>query len=189
VRVAASLCLSCLLGLGQTSPAAAQSGSGPTSASGSASSNSGDSSSSLAASNRAHDFSVASAAVAIGAVSVGLALPHDSRNNNQQQAAAALAGFMRREHAPLTRDVALASGPVLDAWADDLGLGRKERAAWRQTLEGSLEQGNLLEALDGQIDDAQARRFAGAFVRVTNRALGTKRSAALIERAMLVTGL
>jgi hypothetical protein len=116
-------------------------------------------------------------------------LANNSHDRNQQQATAALAGFMRRQHALLTHDVALASGPVLDAWSYDLGLDSKERAALRRALEGSFEQGSLLDALDGPIGDAQARRFAGAFVRVTSRALGRKRTNALVERAILATGV
>jgi hypothetical protein len=182
-RAAVSLCL-CLLALLRTGPASAQAG---TAAQAGAAAPAGYETASPG--GRARVFSVASAAVAIGAVAVGLALPSAAHDGNQQQAAAALAGFMRREHAPLTHDVALATGPVLDAWGDELGLDRKERAALRETLEGSLEQGNLLQALDGPIDETQARRFAGAFVRVANRALGTKRTAALVERAILVTGV
>jgi hypothetical protein len=95
---------------------------------------------------------------------------------------------MRREHAILTHDVSLAEGPVLDAWAYDLGLGSAERWRLQRALNGSAEQGALLDALDGPIDERHAERFAAAFLRVTDRALGKKRVAGLVARAAHAVG-
>jgi hypothetical protein len=132
-------------------------------------------------------FSVALAVVAVGGLVVGLVATNRAQNG-QQQATAALAGFMRRQHALLTRDIAMAEGPVLDAWAHDLRLTATERRRLRQTLEGSIEQGALLEALDGPIDGSRARQFGAAFLRVTDRALGRQRAKTLVLRAVRATG-
>ena len=184
VVFAASLSLSFLLALTQTTPAAAEAGPGPAASSPPKGTGDGP-----ADGRERRVYSMALAAVAIGATTVGLALPNSAHDENRQQATAALAGFMQKQHAPLTHDLALAGGPVLDAWSDELGLDRKEREALLRALEGSFEQGNLLEALDGPIDGAQAQRFAGAFVRVANRALGARRTNALVYRAILATGV
>jgi hypothetical protein len=90
---------------------------------------------------------------------------------------------MRRQHALLTHDVATGDGPVLAAWGRDLRLTAEERRRLRRELEGSAEQGQLLDALDGSIDEAGAGRFAAAFLRVTERALGKARTGALVARA------
>jgi len=97
---------------------------------------------------------------------------------------AALAGFMRRQHALLLHDVSTGQGPVLDAWEHDLCLTAVEKGRLRRMLDGSAEQGALLDALDGPIDDRQAERFAAAFLRVTDRALGRARTTALVARAV-----
>jgi glycine/D-amino acid oxidase-like deaminating enzyme len=91
---------------------------------------------------------------------------------------------MRRQHPLLTHDVIMAEGPIIAAWAHDLHLSADEQARLRVALEGSREQGALLEALDGQIDPARARRFAAAFIRVTEHAVGVARMKALVERAV-----
>src|SRR5262249_19582615 len=128
----------------------------------------------------AHVFSIALAAVAVGASVIGSVVASGTQRANQVRVTAPLAEFMRRQHALLTHDVATAQGPVLAAWAHDLGLSAGERWALGRVLEGSAEQGALLEALDGSIDDGRARRFAAAFVRVAERAVGRTRMAALV---------
>jgi hypothetical protein len=131
----------------------------------------------------AHVLSIAFVAVSIGATVVGTLAMNQTQRQQQQQSATALAEFMRRQHPLLTHDVATAEGPVLAAWAHDLGFSAVERERFSRALEGSREQGALLAALDGPIDADRARRFAAAFVRLTARALGPARTRALVERA------
>jgi hypothetical protein len=133
-------------------------------------------------SHGAHMFSIALAVVAIGATVTGLILT--DRSHAGPPPTAALAGFMRRQHALLLHDISTADGPVLDAWAHDLRLTPVERTRLRRALEGSAEQGVLIDALDGTIDEKQAERFAAAFLRVTGRALGRTRTNALVARAV-----
>jgi hypothetical protein len=140
-------------------------------------------------SHGAHVFSIALVVVAVGATVVGVMATNASQRQQRQQATTALAAFMRRQHPLLTHDVAMADGPVLAAWAHDLRLASSERARLRGALEGSSEQGVLLEALAGPIDEAGARRFATAYLRVAERALGAARTKALIERAVRAVGL
>jgi hypothetical protein len=130
----------------------------------------------------AHVFSIALVVVAIGAVVLGVVLT--DRSHNRPPPTMALAGFMRRQHALLLHDVSTAEGPVLDAWAHDLRLTAAERGRLRRALEGSAEQGALIEALDGPIDERHAERFGAAFLRVTDRALGRARTNALVARAI-----
>jgi hypothetical protein len=130
----------------------------------------------------AHIFSVALLAVAIGATVLGIVLT--DRSHQGPPPAAALVGFMRRQHALLLHDVSTAEGPVLDAWAHDLRLTAAERRRLRRELEGSAEQGTLIDALDGPIDARHAERFGAAFLRVTSRAVGPTRTKALVARAM-----
>jgi hypothetical protein len=127
-------------------------------------------------------FSFALAVVAIGATVLGVILT--DRAHSGPPPTAALAGFMRRQHALLLHDISTADGPVLDAWAHDLRLTPAEKLRLRRALEGSAEQGLLIDALDGTIDEKQAERFAAAFLRVTGRALGRVRTNALVARAM-----
>jgi hypothetical protein len=133
-------------------------------------------------------FSIALAVVAVGATVVGVVA---GRGNAQprQVATAALAGFMRRQHALLTHDVTMADGPVFEAWAHDLKLTPPERARVRRALDGSPEQGLLLEALNGPIDERRAERFAATFLRVTARAIGPARTRALVANATRATGI
>jgi hypothetical protein len=126
--------------------------------------------------------------VSVGATVVGVMAAKSSARQSQPQAAAALADTMRRQHPLLTHDVATARGPVLDAWAHDLRLTDAERRRLVQALEGSAEQGQLLDALDGRIDEAHARRFGAAFLRLTQRAIGPARTRVLVERAMREVG-
>lgn len=137
-----------------------------------------------------HIFSIVLLVVSIGAVAVGVGLTvaKDARRASRQEAERELAAFMRRQHPLLTHDVATGRGAVLAAWSHDLGLDARERALLARALDGSREQGALLEALDGKIDEARARRFAGAFFTVTARALGPARTKALVERAARATG-
>jgi hypothetical protein len=137
----------------------------------------------------AHVFSIALAVVAVGATVVGVIAAKGSNQQPRQVATAALAGFMRRQHALLTHDVTLAEGPVFEAWAHDLQLTARERAQVRRALDGSTEQGTLLEALNGPIDERRAEKFAAAFLRVTSRALGPARTRALVARAAHATGV
>jgi hypothetical protein len=140
-------------------------------------------------SHGAHVFSIVMAVVAVGATVVGLIAVNHTRRADQQRTTTALATFMRTQHALLTHDVAMAGGPVLDAWAHDLRLDANEREHLRRVLEGSREQGLLLDALDGSIDAARAQQFAAAFLRITERTLGRARTRALVERAARATGL
>jgi hypothetical protein len=128
-----------------------------------------------------HIVSVALGALVLGASVVGTVLA--TRRPADRQAATALAAFMRHHHAMLTRDVVLAGGPVLDSWAYDLGLSPSEKIRLRRALEGSSEQGALVDALDGPIDEQRAQRFAAAFFRVAGRALGRARTEALVAQA------
>jgi hypothetical protein len=127
-------------------------------------------------------FSVALAVVAIGATVLGVVLTDHSHRSPPPTAA--LAGFMRRQHALLLHDVSTGEGPVLDAWSHDLRLTAAEQGRLRRALEGSAEQGALLDALDGPIDEKHAERFGAAFLRVTDRALGRTRTKALVAQAM-----
>jgi len=133
----------------------------------------------------AHVFSIALAVVAIGATVAGTVLK--DRSQQGPLPTAALAGFMRRQHALLLHDVSTADGPVLEAWAHDLRLTPAERIRLQRALEGSAEQGLLLDALDGTIDERQAESFGVAFFRVTDRALGRTRTKALVARALTAT--
>jgi hypothetical protein len=136
----------------------------------------------------AHVLSIVLAVVAVGATVAGLAAT--TRNGRQQQqATAALASFMRRQHALLTHDIATGQGPVLDAWTHDLRLTSTEKRRFLETLEGSPDQGKLLDALNGPIDADRARRFGAAFLRVTDRALGRRRTNDLVLRAVRATGI
>jgi hypothetical protein len=136
----------------------------------------------------AHIFTVVLAVVAVGATVVGMAATHRS-GRRQQQTTAALAAFMRRQHALLTHDVTIGEGPVLDAWTYDLGLTPSEKRRFLETLEGSSEQGKLLDALNGPIGAERARQFGAAFMRVTDRALGRPRTHDLVLRAVQATGI
>jgi hypothetical protein len=133
-------------------------------------------------SHGAHMFSIALLVVGVGATVLGVVLT--DRSHRGPPPAAALAGFMRRQHALLLHDVSTAEGPVLDAWAHDLRLTPVERNRLRSSLEGSAEQGLLIDALDGTIDESHAQQFGAAFLRVTGRALGRTRTKALVARAM-----
>jgi hypothetical protein len=134
-------------------------------------------------------LSIALVVVAVGATVVGTLAANATQKQQQQRAALALAEFMRRQHPLLTHDVVMGEGPVLAAWMHDLGLGAAERAELRRALDGAPEQGLLLAALDGPIDQVRAQRFAAAFVRVTRRALGPARADALILRAVRAVGV
>jgi hypothetical protein len=128
-------------------------------------------------------FSIALAVVVVGASVFGSVAVSRSRDAQAQPARIALAAYMRQHHALLTHDVALAAGPVFDSWAHDLQLTARERSDLRLALEGSTDQGVLLDALDGPIDEAHAQRFATAFLHATARVLGPARTRALVARA------
>jgi hypothetical protein len=128
-------------------------------------------------------FSVALAVVVVGASVIGSVGASRSRADRARPAAVALAAYLRQHHALLTHDVALASGPVFDAWAHDLRLDPGDRRALARSLDGSADQGSLLDALDGPIDEDHAQRFAAAFLRATARAIGPARTRALVIRA------
>ncbi|HEY7374660.1 MAG TPA: hypothetical protein VIF57_21025 [Polyangia bacterium] len=134
----------------------------------------------------AHVLSIALLVVVVGATVLGVVLTDHSHRGPPPTVA--LAGFMRRQHALLLHDVSTADGPVLDAWAHDLRLTGAERGRLRRALEGSAEQGALLDALDGPIDERHAERFSAAFLRVTDRALGKNRTRALVARAVAASG-
>jgi len=132
-------------------------------------------------SHGAHVFSIAVAVVLVGATVVGLAASHKS--HQEQHAKTALAAFMRRQHGLLTHDVTMAEGPLLAAWSHDLKLSAADQARLERALEGSPEQGALLEALDGPINERHAEQFAGSFMRLAARALGSDRTKAMVGRA------
>jgi hypothetical protein len=134
-------------------------------------------------SHGAHVFWAGSAVVLLGASVVGTVLIARNRTGDQKGTAVALATFMRENHAVLTHDVAMANGPVLDAWARELGLTATEKRRITATMEGSREQGELIAALDGPVDHLRARSFSAAFFQVTARALGPARTRVLLARA------
>lgn len=140
-------------------------------------------------SHGAHVFSIVFAVVAVGATVVGYLAANATSSAHQDHAATALAEFMRRQHALLTHDVAMAEGPVLAAWIHDLHLRPDEAARLRRAIEGSREQGALLAALNGPIDAARARQFAAAFMRATTRALGAARTKALVGQVVQAVGM
>jgi hypothetical protein len=137
-------------------------------------------------SHGAHVFSIALAIVVVGGASAATTSLKQSQPEAQRQAALALAAYLRQQHALLTHDVALASGPVLDSWTHDLKLTAADQRRFAETLDGSPEQGALLEALDGPIDERRAQRFATVFMRVTERTLGPMRTRALVTRVAAV---
>ena len=132
-------------------------------------------------SHGAHVLSIAVAVVLVGATVVGIAATHKS--HQEQQARVALAAFMRRQHGLLTHDVTMAEGPLLVAWTHDLKLTSADQQRLERALDGSHEQGALLEALDGPIDERHAERFAGSFMRLAQRALGAERTRAMVGHA------
>ncbi|MEA2698062.1 MAG: hypothetical protein QOI66_2333 [Myxococcales bacterium] len=140
-------------------------------------------------SHGAHVFWAASAVVVLGASAVvgTILVVRATDDHPQQRTAAALATFMRQNHALLTHDVAVAGGPLLDAWARDLGLSSVEKRQIAVAMEGSSEQGALLAALDGAIDERRAQSFSIAFFGVTARALGPARTQGLVARAASTT--
>jgi hypothetical protein len=118
--------------------------------------------------------------VVVGASVLGGVLSSRLTTRRQdQQNVRALARFLRRNHALVIRDVAMGDGPMLAAWSSALGLSTTERERLAQSLDGSAEQTELLQALDGDIDDGRARRFAADFARVGQRALGGERFRAI----------
>src|SRR6185295_8109616 len=86
-------------------------------------------------SHGAHVFSIALAIVVVGGSSVATTAVKHSQPEAQRQAAVALAAYLRQQHALLTHDVALASGPVLDAWIHDLKLTAADRRRFEETLD------------------------------------------------------
>ncbi|HXT97233.1 MAG TPA: hypothetical protein VN853_13095 [Polyangia bacterium] len=137
-------------------------------------------------SHGAHIFSIALAVVLVGATAIGIGV--STRSHQQQQARQALAAFMRHQHGLLTHDVTLAEGPLLAAWSHDLRLGAEDQRRLARALDGSREQGALLAALDGPIDEGQAERFAGAFMKLASRALGPARAQAMVRSTRLTCG-
>ena len=136
-------------------------------------------------SHGAHVFWAGSAALVLGAaVVVGIIFAVKATGDSKQNpTATALAAFMRQNHALLTHDVALAGGPLLDVWCRQLALSPAEKRRLAVALDGSPEQGALLAALDGPVDEARARAFSAAFYRTTARALGPARTQALVAHA------
>jgi hypothetical protein len=119
--------------------------------------------------------SVAALIVVVGAaVLSGVLATRNSRRQDQQKAQA-LAKFLQRNHALVARDVVTGEGPMLGAWGRALGLSAGERERLGVVLVGSPEQGELLAALDGGMDEGRARRFAVGFTRLGRRALGQER--------------
>jgi hypothetical protein len=111
----------------------------------------------------------------VGASVVGGVFASRSSSRRERADTQALVRFLRRNHALVTHDVALAEGPLLGSWALTMGLAAGERQRLNEALDGSAEQAELLDALDGPIDEARARRFAAGFARLGQRALGASR--------------
>ena len=134
-------------------------------------------------SHGAHVFWAGAAVVLLGASVVGTVIGGKGSSRANANPNVALEEFIRRNHALLTHDVAMAGGPVLDGWARELGLNAIEKRRLAAAMEGSREQGALLVALDGPIDGQRARRFSAAFFQVTARALGPARTRVLLAHA------
>jgi hypothetical protein len=115
----------------------------------------------------------------VGAAAVGLVAASRATWKNDDRRAQALARFLQRNHAMLTRDLVLGEGPMLDGWGRTMGLDAAERARVERGLAGSAEQTALVRALDGPIDRRRARSFAASFVRLHLRALGAERVGAI----------
>jgi hypothetical protein len=109
-----------------------------------------------------------------GLMASGVVVSVASSRRNQQRVQA-LATFLQRNHALVTRDLVAGDGPLLASWGRGLGLTAAERDRLGAALLGSPEQTELLQALDGRIDEARARRFAAGFTRLGRRALGEQR--------------
>jgi hypothetical protein len=135
-------------------------------------------------SHGAHVFSAASAVVLLGASVVGTVMAgKSSSGRDPHPKAVALAAFLRQNHAVLTHDIALAHGPILNAWAREWGLTASEKRHLAVVLEGSAEQGALMTALNGDIDEGRALKFSAAFYRATARALGPVRTQTIVAGA------
>jgi hypothetical protein len=119
-------------------------------------------------------ISIGLALVVVGGSVVGGIFASRSSSRRERRQTEALVRFLRRNHALVTRDVVLAEGPLLASWAQSLGLVRGDDRL-NAALDGSREQSELLDALDGPIDEGRARRFAAGFARVSQRALGPER--------------
>ncbi len=130
-------------------------------------------------------ISVALLLVAVGATAIGLVRATGAlARADEPRKMRLLARFLQRNHAQVARDMAVGEGPLLAAWTRGLGLTAAERDRLSRTLDGSREQGELLAALDGRIDEGRARRFAVAFTRVGRRALGDDRLRAVALAAV-----
>jgi uncharacterized protein HemX len=121
----------------------------------------------------------------VGGLVVGGVLTTRSTSQQDQQRTQALVRFLQRNHALVVRDVATGEGPLLASWERSLGLASGERERLGRTLAGSPEQTELLQALDGRIDEDRARRFAAGFTRVARRSLGESR----LKEITLAAGL
>ena len=66
--------------------------------------------------------------------------------------------------------------------------GAFDGTTFHRVITMGIIQGQLLDALDGTIDEARARRFGAAFVSLAERALGKARTRRLVERAVRATG-
>jgi hypothetical protein len=135
-------------------------------------------------SNGGHALSIALVVLVVGGIVVGGILTTRSSSRDQQRTQA-LVRFMQRNHALLVRDLATGEGPLLTSWGRALGLAAAERERLGRTLAGSPEQTELLQALDGRIDEPRARRFAASFTRVARRSLGNGR----LKEITLAAGL
>jgi hypothetical protein len=118
--------------------------------------------------------------VTVGSAALGAVLVTRATNRqDDQRQIQALVRFLRKNHGLVARDVLLAEGPMVAAWADAMGLSPQERERLGRAMDGSAEQTQLLEALDGQIDADRARRFAAGFASVSRRAVGPQRFQAI----------
>jgi hypothetical protein len=135
-------------------------------------------------SNGGHAISIALVVLVVGGLVLGGVLTTRATGQDRQRTQA-LAKFLQRNHALVVRDVALGEGPLLASWERSLGLAPGERERLGRALAGSPEQTELLQALDGRIDEGRARRFAASFTRVARRSLGPSR----LQQLTLAAGL
>jgi hypothetical protein len=129
-------------------------------------------------------ISIALVVLVVGSVVVGGILTTRATNQDRQRTQA-LAKFLQRNHALVVRDIATGEGPLLASWERALGLAAGERERFGRALAGSPEQTELLQSLDGRIDEGRARRFAASFTRVAQRSLGRSR----VEEITVTAGL
>lgn len=118
-----------------------------------------------------------------GLVAAGIGFGGTTTRRNQQEIAERrLQHFLRRHHAAVLRDVALARGPLLEGWTHDWGLTAAERSLLLESLDGSKEQVAMLRAMGRLNEPKAAAGFAADLCAVAERALGENRFRAIAPR-------